>query len=1304
MMHTVPRHRAAWLASIAACGLPWVSGAVAAEPPPPTVAIVPTAAARAPLADLLTADLSRDAGLRLVERQAVARVVDELKLAAAGDPAAGVKLGQLLAADAIVMLDAGSAETPPRVRVRMVETRTGIRLADGEWAAADLLADRAVLLADLRTGLRKLRAAAESRRLVGIVGLRSEEETGSTMATARALTVFAAQDLQRLPDVVVLEREQLRRLTTERDLTGTELDLRTSALLLEGSLRREGDTFVIALALLPLKDGKRRERTVTTPAKTGAARDAIAAALADMLAAAVEPETASPTAEAKLLLERARRLDRIGDGTQASRLAEAAYVLHPCRETFDLANALSRAALPADASPVDVAQAGLRQAELIGDFYERTTESLAWETLFPVELLHSIWSPTPAPASAEEAEIRDRIRAVERATADRVLAFRRAAERPTTGFVLVRQLALIDQLVPGAPHPTAADFMRSVTGLQRELATEALADRLPNGPGFTVWQKDAGVVIAREAFANQYHTAMLMAVMDRPARPPLAEIAPLVDGLVGGSDPAVQIIGLSCLLNQPGARSLTAAERILDIYFRKADPPWTFFEMAAYKTVAQIAAVALQRLAFEGRATAYVEALVATAEQSDDGGLLMRSPELFAHAVIMTEGRAGGLHRRVETLLKARTYSRDTRSQIARYRRIIGERFNPQAGKGDGAPPPPPPVGPWADYVIEPVTFTNAPPDHPRLVAAAVDRQAADQGSSILLLWAAAAPKGGGPGAPLAWPHLLTRCGPGGGLLTEVAAFDLPTEGITWLAAGDGRAFIGTFGHGLFVVDGRGLTAVGEKDGLPSNSIGRMAWLDGRLYMAVPRGLATYAPDTGAATFASAAAVVPRHQLDGGEPYEITGMLADPVRHRLWLAVGGDRSRSGLWCHSLRDGGWRRVLMGSVRGLFWDGGRKALANWTLYSRVPYEIDLDDCGHVPLLGFVTAEQTFVPEVLAGMAVLDGHLFAGPGRLLDTDGVWYQPQPDSLRWTNIERLGDTLVTFNLHENAVSRIRRRGAAPPSRTPADAEAAMHGDAKLRAAVAALGADTPPARLAGLKAYQERRAAIDWLLCENRPQFRCHGDEAFARILLDNSRPTEQLAAIDVIRRLDALRMVDAKVLHRLAADGPPQVAAAARSQLSRFGSTYTYLVEYPEVDTHSPDPLKRAAAVAEIGRQALVVPAALPVLVRMLDDEVDFVALAAVAELDPYGDEPLPAILDAAARAAGRGDVRRAARMLARRLDPPPDAAIDAAASITWMGERLAELARSPNAALAAAAGRARAACEAIAKQSAAPAGGGR
>lgn len=953
---------------------------------------------------------------------------------------------------------------------------------------------------------------------------------------------------------------------------------------------------------------------------------------------------------------------------------------------------------------MDVAQARLRQAELIGDFYERTTESLAWEALFPVELLHSIWSPTPAPASAEEAEIRDRIRAVERATADRVLAFRRTAERPTTGFVLVRQLALVDRLVPGAPRPTAAEFMRYVTGLQRELATEALADRLPNGPSFTVWQKDAGVVIAREAFANQYHTALFMAVMDRPARPPLDEITPLVDGLVGGVDPALQIIGLSCLLNQPGARSLTAAERILDIYFRRADPPWTFLEMTAYKALEQVAAAAIQRLAFEGRATAYAEGLVAEAEQIGDGGLLMRNPELFARMVLLDQGRGGGCHRRVETLLKARVYLNDTRSQIVRYRRLIGKAFDQQAGTGEFAPPPTPPVGPWADYVIEPVTFTNAPPGHPRLVAAAVDRLAAGQGNSILLLWAAAVPKGGGPGAPSVWPHLLTRCGPGGGLLAEVAAFDLPTRAVTTLGTGDGRAFIGTAGHGLFVVDGQRLMAIGEQDGLPANSIGRMAWLDGRLFMAVPRGLATYAPDTGAVTYASVAAVTPRHQLDGGEPYMVTGMLADDVRRRLWITVAGDRSRTGLWCHSLQDGVWRRVLVDGVSGPFWDGGRKALVTWSLYERaVPYEIDLDGSGCVPLLGFYNQDRTLAAAAWTGMALFDGYLFAGPGRLLDTDGAWYQPQPPVPRWTSIERVGESLVAFDLEGSTVTRIRRRGAAAPARSEADAAAATRGDAKLRAAIAALAHADPEKRLAGLQAYRERRTAIDRLLAENARRSRYAGDEEFTRILLDDAHPAEQLAAVDVIRRFDALRMSDADALLRLAANGPPQVATVARGQLSRFGTNYTYLVEYPEVDTHSADPLKRATAVAEIGRRALFVPAALPVLIRMLDDEVDFVALAAVAELAPCGDEPLPAILDAAARAAGRGDTRLAMRMLACRLELPEGAAVDAADSVAWLGERLAGLARSPNATLAAAAGRARAACEAIATQPAAPVGGG-
>jgi hypothetical protein len=299
-----------------------------------------------------------------------------------------------------------------------------------------------------------------------------------------------------------------------------------------------------------------------------------------------------------------------------------------------------------------------------------------------------------------------------------------------------------------------------------------------------------------------------------------------------------------------------------------------------------------------------------------------------------------------------------------------------------------------------------------------------------------------------------------------------------------------------------------------------------------------------------------------------------------------------------------------------------------------------------------------------------------------------------WTTIEQVGESLVAIDLQAPTVTRIRRRGAAAPPRTPADARAAMRSNAQLRAVVAGLRSDTPAARLAALQAFLKWR--WDYHFALNQKFADCASDEAIAGVLLDHSRPSEQRAALNVLRQFNRPHLADTQVLRRLAEEGAPEIAAAARAEVTRLGSANTYLIEQPEVDTRSSDPLKRAAGVAKIGEVAVTVPAALAVLVRMLDDEVDFVALAAVAELGPCGDEALTAILDAAARAADRGDARRALRMLARRLEPPEDAAIDSPVSIAWMRDRLAELARSPDAKLATAAGRARAACDAIAERS--------
>ena len=65
------------------------------------------------LVDLLTAKLSQDESLQLVERADVARVLDELSLQANGfvDPKQAVKFGKILSADAILVIEKAADDT-----------------------------------------------------------------------------------------------------------------------------------------------------------------------------------------------------------------------------------------------------------------------------------------------------------------------------------------------------------------------------------------------------------------------------------------------------------------------------------------------------------------------------------------------------------------------------------------------------------------------------------------------------------------------------------------------------------------------------------------------------------------------------------------------------------------------------------------------------------------------------------------------------------------------------------------------------------------------------------------------------------------------------------------------------------------------------------------------------------------------------------------------------------------------------------------------------------------------------------------
>jgi hypothetical protein len=216
--------------------------ALAAAPANQRWAIVATDGVRERGAvDLLTAQLSQVGGIELVERDAIQRVLDELKLNAGGlvDRAKAVQFGRLLAADALLCVQENKAAGNSLGSLRLVETRTGVRLCElltsfgdqpEQWAAP--------WLEEWRRAKTVLELPPDARRYVGVIGIQSEEPGSALTSLGRALSVFLEHDLGRLPGVVVLEREYLRLLRQEQQLTGVELELRSSAWLIEGGLRR----------------------------------------------------------------------------------------------------------------------------------------------------------------------------------------------------------------------------------------------------------------------------------------------------------------------------------------------------------------------------------------------------------------------------------------------------------------------------------------------------------------------------------------------------------------------------------------------------------------------------------------------------------------------------------------------------------------------------------------------------------------------------------------------------------------------------------------------------------------------------------------------------------------------------------------------------------------------------------------------------------------------------------------------------------------------------------------------------------
>lgn len=144
--------------------------------PPVRLAVIGGQGKRAPaehLLALLEVSLSKESQIVLLDRAEIQKVLDEQKLGAVGliNPSLAAAIGGLLAADVMLFAERATKTGKPLVRLRIVESRTGIALCS-------FLGEEKEIVGNDPATLRLVRAAtaeADQDRDGRVIGLATDD-------------------------------------------------------------------------------------------------------------------------------------------------------------------------------------------------------------------------------------------------------------------------------------------------------------------------------------------------------------------------------------------------------------------------------------------------------------------------------------------------------------------------------------------------------------------------------------------------------------------------------------------------------------------------------------------------------------------------------------------------------------------------------------------------------------------------------------------------------------------------------------------------------------------------------------------------------------------------------------------------------------------------------------------------------------------------------------------------------------------------------------------------------------------------
>ncbi|MDB6016425.1 MAG: Calcium-binding EF-hand-containing protein [Pedosphaera sp.] len=208
-----------------------------------------------PAADLLTVELSKNPQILLLERAQIEKVYHEQALTAGNKDY--IKLGQILGADGLLILELTGESTNHVFTWRMVAVKPGVVLAQREypWPLPEAESWAALVATQLQPLFPKLAVLPKDAVPISILNLRSAVQSPQGEALERELTLLLHNRLVREKHLFVLERRRMHSLTDEKELSTTaESAFWNGAYLLDGLIDKDGyakDTVTISGRLVP---------------------------------------------------------------------------------------------------------------------------------------------------------------------------------------------------------------------------------------------------------------------------------------------------------------------------------------------------------------------------------------------------------------------------------------------------------------------------------------------------------------------------------------------------------------------------------------------------------------------------------------------------------------------------------------------------------------------------------------------------------------------------------------------------------------------------------------------------------------------------------------------------------------------------------------------------------------------------------------------------------------------------------------------------------------------------------------------